>query len=194
MNRKKLLFIGCLFVLLVHSGGVFSQELQMLEKLGLGINGLDLSVEIPVAKKITIEPSVGFGPSYSFYGDGALTANMGWTLYLIEPSVHLGLNSKLFYNREKRQRKGKSIQLNSGHFFGLKAKYVSKPLTNGLHAENNVLLANLNWGGQHNMGRHWHYSYSVGVGYGRNLDFSWGTFYPAFDFKFAYILPLRKGK
>ena len=62
--------------------------------------------------------------------------------------------------------------LNSGKFIGVKVKYVSTPLTNDeYHGQTNTLIANLNWGGQHNICNHWNYSYSVGLGYGHNLVF-----------------------
>ena len=117
---------------------------------------------------------------------------MGWELYLLNSSVHAGINGKYFYNRDKRSLKGKSVRLNSGHFLGVKAKYVSPPLTHAIHFNHNVLLTNLNWGGQHNMGMNWIYSYLAGIGYGINLDVSYGTFYPVFDLKIGYVFPSRE--
>lgn len=192
MNKKKLLFVLCLLVLFIQTNMVFSQELGKVQRIALGINGLDASIEIPVAEKITIEPMVGFGPSYRFYDGGYITSSMGWTWALLEPSIHAGMYGKYFYNRDRRILKGKSVRLNAGHFLGVKAKYVSKPLTNAVHGKYNVLLTNVNWGGQHNIGTRWNWSYSVGVGYGINLDFLYGTFYPAFDVKIAYVLPLKR--
>lgn len=191
MNKNKLSLFVFLFALLTQASTLSSQSLQVVPKIGLGINGLDFSIEIPVAEKITIEPAVGFGPSYDFSDKDALTKKMGWHWAVLEPSVHASMYGKFFYNRDKRMRKGKSLLFNSGKFIGVKIKYVSKPLTKEMyHGQTNTLLANLNWGGQRNIGRHWDYSYSVGLGYGRNLDITYGTFYPAFDLKVAYLLPL----
>lgn len=192
MNKKRLLFVSCLVALFLHNSMIFSQELEKIQRVAFGINGLDASIEIPVAEKITIEPMVGFGPSYRFYDGGYLTASMGWQWALLEPSIHAGVYGKYFYSRDRRILKGKSVRLNSGHFFGVKAKYVSKPLTNAFHTLHNVVLTNVNWGGQHNIGTRWNYGYSVGVGYGINLDFSYGSFYPAFDLKIAYVLPINR--
>ena len=159
----------------------------------MGINGLDFSIEIPVTEKITIEPAIGFGPSYDFTDKDV--GKEGWHWALLEPSVHTSIYGKFFYNRNKRMRKDRSLLFNSGNFIGAKVKYVSKPLTNDeYHGQTNTLIANLNWGGQRNIGSRWNYSYSVGLGYGRNLDYSYGTFYPAFDLKIAYVLPFWGGK
>ena len=195
MNKNKLSFFILLFALLIQASTLSSQSLQTVPKIGLGVNGLDFSVEIPVAERITIEPAVGFGPSYSFSEHESLTGRMGWHWALLEPSVHTSIYGKFFYNRNKRMRKDRSLLFNSGNFIGAKVKYVSKPLTNDeYHGQTNTLIANLNWGGQRNIGSRWNYSYSVGLGYGRNLDYSYGTFYPAFDLKIAYVLPFWGGK
>ena len=191
MNNNKLSLFVFLFALLTQTSAVSSQSLQTIPKIGIGINGLDFSVEIPVAEKITIEPSIGLGPSYDFSDKDALTKKIDWHWALLEPSLHASMYGKFFYNRDKRIRKTKSLLFNSGNFIGAKVKYVSKPLTSEeFHGQTNTFIANLNWGGQHNIGKHWNYSYSVGLGYGRNLDISYGTFYPAFDLKVAYVLPL----
>ena len=191
MNNNKLSLFVFLFALLTQTSAVSSQSLQTIPKIGIGINGLDFSVEIPVAEKITIEPAIGLGPSYDFSDKDALTKKIDWHWALLEPSLHASMYGKFFYNRDKRIRKTKSLLFNTGNFIGARVKYVSKPLTSEeFHGQTNTFIANLNWGGQHNIGKHWNYSYSVGLGYGRNLDISYGTFYPAFDLKVAYVLPL----
>ena len=191
MNNNKLSLFVFLFALLTQTSAVSSQSLQTIPKIGIGINGLDFSVEIPVAEKITIEPAIGLGPSYDFSDKDALTKKIDWHWALLEPSLHASMYGKFFYNRDKRIRKTKSLLFNSGNFIGAKVKYVSKPLTSEeFHGQTNTFIANLNWGGQHNIGRHWNYSYSMGLGYGHNIESSYGTFYPAFDLKIAYVLPL----
>lgn len=192
MNKNKLSFFVFLFAMIIKASIVSSQSLQVVPKIGLGINGLDFSIEIPVAEKITIEPAIGFGPSYDFDNrPDAITSKMGWHWALLEPSVHASVYGKFFYNRDKRMSKSKSLLFNSGMFIGTKVKYVSKPLTSDeYHSQTNNLIVNLNWGGQRNLGKYWIYSYSLGLGYGYNLDYPRSVFYPAFDLKVAYVLPL----
>lgn len=189
MNKIKLPLFVFLFALLTQASSLSSQSLQTIQKLGVGLNGIELAVEIPVAENITIEPAVGLGPSYDISEWDSNWVSYHWAI--AEPSVHASVYGKLFYNRDKRMRKGKSMLFNSGKFIGAKIKYVSKPLTDyEYHDMDNTLLVNLNWGGQRNIGRYWNYSYSIGLGYGYNLDYSRSTFYPAFDVKVAYVLPL----
>lgn len=179
-----------LLVLLVSVSVVaYSQDLGTYQRVEAGINGFAIALETPIARKITFEGAIGLGPSYDLYDSGdALTDKIDWHWALIEPSFHASAYGKFFYNRNKRAAKNKSLLLNSGKFIGLKVKYVSKSLSDP-QFYSNTLLTNLNWGGQGNIGKHWMYGYSVGLGYGYNMDESYGLFYPAFDVKIAYVLP-----
>ena len=51
METKKLLFRYFLFCSLFITNTLYSQELQTVSRIGLGINGLDLAVELPIAKE-----------------------------------------------------------------------------------------------------------------------------------------------
>ncbi len=195
MRKYNLPFFILLFNLLIHAEGLHSQGLQMLPTVGLGSKGIDFSIEIPVAKKFIIEPAIGLGQSYDFSNRDGMFPKLGTHWALSKPSVHLSVNSKFFYDRARRLRKGKSLLFNSGSFIGAKVEYVTKPLTNDkFHGQTNTLLASLNLGGQSNIGRYWRYSFSFGLGYGRNLEYSYGTFYPAADIKVGYVLPFFRGK
>lgn len=168
-----------------------AQELQTLQRVELGLNGLVTSLEVPISNNVIIEPSIGLGPSYDIdKNQDGLTSKIDYGWALLEPSVHAALYGKLFVLRGKRERKGKSLKLNSGNYIGLKVKYVSKPLTSSHTYRTNTLLTNLNWGGQFNIGSHWNYGYSAGLGLAGNLDHTSWVLYPAFDIKIAYVLPL----
>ncbi|MDR1090150.1 MAG: hypothetical protein LBL79_03665 [Prevotella sp.] len=185
MNKRLLLTLLAFTIYTVVS----AQELGTYQKLDIGINGIGMSLEVPVSEKIVIEPYIGVGPSYDLNGNGdALADKIDWHWALLEPSFHGAVYGKFLYNRSSRAEKGKSLLFNSGNFIGAKVKYISKSLSDP-QFYSNTLLFNLNWGGQRNIGKHWAYSYSVGIGYGRNLDQSYGLFYPAFDIKITYVLP-----
>lgn len=118
--------------------------MKKVSKIGLEINlwqfnGLDLAVEIPVAERITIEPAVEFGPR-------------GWISNLMDPSLHLSMQGKFIYNRNKRKSEGKSLLFNSGNFIGVKVKYVYK-LINAVHRAEDVIFTRVNWGRQRGIGQ-----------------------------------------
>lgn len=195
MTNNKLSNFVLLLALLIHVGALHSQSLQTISTIGLGTNGLDFSIELPIAEKFTIEPAIALGPSYDFSGRDGIFPKLGTHWAMSKPSVHLSSNSKFLFDRARRLRKGKSLLFNSGSFIGVKVEYVTKPLANDkFHGQTNTLLASLNLGIQSNIGRYWRYSFSWGLGYGRNLVYSYGTFYPAYDFKVAYVLPLFSKK
>lgn len=183
--------VAFIVILLFFNLSLFSQQTGTFQKLDLGINGLSMSLEIPLADKITVEPAIGLGPSYDLHnsGESGLTDKMDWHWTLLEPSFHASVYGKFFYNRNARIAKKKSLRFNSGNYIGLKVKYVSKELSSDYHLYSNTLLLNLHWGGQYNIGKHWFYSYALGIGYGNNLDRSYGLLYPAFDVKIGYVLP-----
>ena len=97
MNKNKLSIFLLLFALIFQANALYSQSLQTVPKIGLGINGLDFSVEIPVARKIIIEPAVGFGPSYDFYQNENQDGLMQLRWYIFNPSVHLSVYGKFFF-------------------------------------------------------------------------------------------------
>lgn len=188
IKRKYKQVLASIFMFFAMSNVVSAQGFGTFSKVEAGINGIGLALEMPISNKITIEPAIGFGPSYDMADDNSLTGKMGWHWALLEPSFHGSVYGKYFYDKTKRGKKNKSLWLNSGNFIGLKVKYVSRSLSSPQYYSNTI-LANLNWGSQFNLGKHWIYSYSVGLGYGYNMDDSYGLFYPAFDLKIAYILP-----
>ena len=192
MGKNKFSFFILLFFLLVQANILRSQSLQTIPKIGLGINGVDFSIEIPVDKKITIEPAVGVGPTYK---------KTDWDEYVppsneisyFDQGLHVSMYGKYLYNRNRRLNKGKSLHLNSGNFIGMKVWYVSKPFNNEEYLYNTILV-NLNWGGQRNIGRYWIYSYSLGLGWGYNIDIPYDCLHLAIDLKMAYVLPFLSKK
>jgi hypothetical protein len=157
MKKDRIQFLTLIITFFAISSIVSAQDYGTFYKIETGINGMGLALEIPIANKLTIEPAIGVGPSYSLNGDDdALTGKMGWRWALIEPSFHGAVYGKYFYNKNKRIDKNKSLRNNSGNFIGVKVKYVSKSLSTPQYYSNTI-LANLNWGGQFNLGRHWIY-------------------------------------
>lgn len=171
-----------------------SQELGTFHKVTIGINGLHTAVELPIGNKFTLEPAVGFGPSYTVDTNySALTDKIGWHWAVFNPSFHASLHAKYIYNRNRRAAKNRSLLLNSGNYLGIKVKYVSRALSSN-KTYNNTLLTSINWGGQHSIGKSWIWGYSVGLGYASNLDYKSNVFYPSFDLSIGYVLPFFSKK
>ena len=129
---------------------------------------------------MTADISAGVGGGY--YIDG-------WTFELnyLDPAFYFSLTPKYFYNRQSRIDKEKEARFNSGNYFGLRLKYAARNHRKSDLTRNSI-LANFYWGIQRAISRHWTFNFHIGAGYVQNIDYSAGTFYPAIDFKFSYIL------
>lgn len=109
---------------------VISLKAQTYQKLEAGINGIGFSLEMSLNNKMTIEPFIGFGPSYDIYHEEyGLSNKINYHWALIEPSFHGSVYGKYFYSKNSRLGKIKSLLFNSGNFIGMKVKYVSKSLS-----------------------------------------------------------------
>ena len=155
-------------------------NLSGLMKLDLGGQGVGLTYEPRLSNKMTADISAGFGGGYEI-AEGSLQINYG------SPAFYFSFTPKYFYNRRSRIEKGKKTLFNAGNYFGLRIKYVA---ANSDY--NNGILANIHWGLQRPMGRHWAFSSHIGAGYAQDIDYEFGTIYPAVDLKFSYVFSHSK--
>jgi hypothetical protein len=202
MKGKKgfwMLMLACIGV----AGQVFAQddiELKRQAKIDLGLSGLGISYELPLAKKFLLEGAAGLGTGYDMHNDMAATLN------LAAPSAFFTLHGKYYYNRAKRLEKGKNLDFNSGTFVGLKVKYATPNLWNdddgssyvyfGPNRNSDTFLAAVHWGFQYKIGKHFAYEFYVGLGYATSyvtyyyLYSRWdNTLYLDANIRFSYLLP-----
>jgi len=182
-----------LALLLGHCFFSFGQDekpdskLSNLAKLELGGQGIGLGYEARLSNKMTVDMSAGIGGGYDI-GEGFMEINYA------RPAIYFSLTPKYFYNRQRRIDKGKETIFNAGNYFGLRFKYVGAN-NRGLYYFNNYrnsILVNLHWGIQRPLGMHWAFNAHFGAGYAQDIDYSFGTIYPAIDFKFSYIFSKSK--
>jgi hypothetical protein len=164
-------------------------NLEKLVKLDLGLRGIGITYEPKLSNKMSIELSGGIGGGYDIsFQDFTYTWN------LPDPALHVIVNPKYYYNRNKREAKGKTTELNSGNYVGLGIKYTSRGISESTEVWD-ALLFNLHWGMQRAIGKRWTFNIHAGVGYAidaTDLSNSSGTVYPALDLRFAYILNKRR--
>ena len=182
-------------VFLLPFSFVFAQNnspennLKKLVKLDLGLRGISITYEPKLSNKVSIELSGGIGGGYDIsFQDFTYTWN------LLDPALYAIVNPKYYYNRNKRQAKGKTTELNSGNYIGLGIKYTSRGISESTEVWD-ALLLNLHWGMQRAIGKRWTFNTHAGVGYAidaTDLSNSSGTVYPALDLRFAYILNKKR--
>jgi len=161
-------------------------KVSSLTKVDLGFQGIGLTYEPRLFNKVTIDLSAGAGGGYDI-AEGYLN----YKLELLKPAFYFSLTPKYFYNRNTRSRQEKNTQLNSGNYIGLRLKYVA-PTDRRADLTRNSILTNIHWGIQRAIGNNLTFNSHFGIGYAQDIDYNFGTIYPAIDFKFSYIFPKPK--
>ena len=155
-------------------------KLTTLTKLDLGLQGIGLTFEPRLSNTLTTDLSFGFGGGYNI-SEGSIDYQV------LKPALYFSATPKQFYNLKKRINNGKTIQYNSGNYIGLRLKY-NTPLYKKSDIIRNSILTNIHWGIQRAIGNKWSLNSHIGVGYAHDIDYDFGTIYPAIDFKFSYVL------
>jgi len=166
-------------------------KLRSLTKLNLELQGFGFSFEPRVDNLATIDLSTGIGTG----GYDIWSESLTYVFYPQGPTAFLSITPKFYYNRNKRLTKGKPVALNSGNYFGLRIKYTSSSIAENTDIRD-ALLFNVHWGMQRVLGKRWTLNSHFGIGYAidaTDLSNSEGTFYPALDLKFSYILNKSRG-
>jgi hypothetical protein len=161
-------------------------KLTSLIKADFGFQGIGLTYEPRISKKVTIDLSGGAGGGYDI-AEGYIN----YKLELRKPAFYLSLTPKYFYNRTSRSNQGKTTILNSGNYIGLRLKFVT-PGDRQTDLTRNSILTNIHWGIKRAIGTNWTFNSHIGIGYAQDIDYNFGTIYPAVDFKVSYILTKPK--
>ena len=181
------LFLLCSNILFAQKNHKENQ-LENLFKLDLGFRGIGLTYEPRLSDKMSLEFSAGLGGGYNI---SSSSFDYNWDF--LNPAVYVIINPKLYYNRNKRLEKEKSISRNSGNYIGMAVKYTT-PSVGEVDRVVNSLLFNLHWGLQRPVGKRWTFNTHFGAGYASDLSGFGGTIYPAMDLRFAYVFGYGKRK
>lgn len=160
------------------------KRLSSMTIIDLGLQGIGFTFEPRLGNGVTTDLSLGFGGGYDI-SEGSID------FQVVKPALYFSVTPKYFYNFKKRAIKGKAVQNNSGNYIGLRLKY-NMPLYKKTDIIRNSILTNIHWGLQRPLGNNWLFSSHIGIGYAHDIDYHFGTIYPAVDFKFCYIFPKFK--
>jgi hypothetical protein len=153
-----------------------------LTKLDFGLQGIGFTYEPRLSNKITVDLSLGAGGGYDI-AEGYLN----YRSELLHPAFYFSVTPKYYFNRNSRNIKRKTTLLNSGNYIGVRLKYVT-PNNRGNDFTRNSILTNIHWGIQRAIAARWTFNSQAGIGYAQDIDYNFGTIYPALDFKISYIL------
>lgn len=178
---KKFFYI----LVFIYTSTFFSQEDYLVNQFQLEYNllGVGVSYETPISEKLLINLGVGVGggiddsESYVWEFNSSLAAYFKGEL-------------KYIYNREKRLKKGKNMENNSGNYIAFQTKYFTRRFSENTNFEplNKAILNEFHWGLQRSMGGNWLFNFHVGFGFLRNIDDDYNLVSPAIGLKFSYKL------
>lgn len=173
-----------LFTFLLISN-LYSQEVSLENQFKVEYNflGIGAGYELPISEKWLLDLGVGIGGGVDDSDGYVWDFNSSLAFYTKG-------NLRYYYNRNKREKKGRNNTNNSGNYFGLQTKFFSKRFSEslGIGFLTNSLLTELHWGLQRSLGGNWLFNFHVGFGALRKLDESRGLFSPSIGLKFSYKL------
>jgi len=184
-----LLFTSLSFIVIAQNRS--GNQLHSLTKFNLELQGFGFSLEPKLGNSSTIDFSAGIGTG----GYDIWRSNFNYVVDPLGPTGFISITPKFYYNRNKRLAKGKSGELNSGNYLGVRVKYTTRSISENAQAWD-ALLFNAHWGLQRAVGNRWTFNTHFGLGYAIDavdLNNSAGTIYPALDIKFSYILNKKRG-
>lgn len=187
--RLIIIAIACLSLssyTFAQSEGETERYLRTYSKVDLSFSGLGLSIETPISDRVLFEAAGGVGAGYKVNED------FKYRLYFDNPSLYASVNAKYYIRKDMRVQKGSAERFNSGNFFAIKAKYTTPTLHDAKTWH--TMLAAVHWGLQRNMGNHFLFQITLGVGAAIDLDnktTTHMTMYPDANIRFSYILPFK---
>ena len=161
------------------SGNLLSQTYSSLGRVELGGQGLEIGYSHLLSNATFVKISGGIGAGYNV-NDGS--AEYIFSFNNPVPFIKGSLN--YFYNKEKRLSKNKSIDNNSGNFWGVQTKY-----SFGSEKDielNKTLLTELHWGLQRSLGGNFFFNSHLGIGYLYDYKVKNGSINPTVGLSFGY--------
>lgn len=173
-----------LFVLAIagYTTAYSQDDLERTFKLSLGLQGIEANYELPVAKQLIWENSLGIGVGMNAYDD---TSEFNLNIPNVAPFVSTGL--KWMYNYDKRVANSKDTKHNSANYLGLQTKF-SFGNNNSSTFQNQALLTDIHWGLQRNLGSKFTFNSNIGLGYLQDFEFNEASIAPILRVKFGYRL------
>jgi hypothetical protein len=158
-------------------------DLENQFKLEYNLLGAGVSYEIPISEKFLFNLGLGVG------GGVDNSESYVWEFNSSLAAYFKG-EFKYMYNREKRLKKGKSIENNAGNYIAFQTKYFTRRFSEDINFSplQKAILNEFHWGLQRSLGGNWIFNFHVGFGFLRNIDKDYNLISPVIGLKFSYKL------
>lgn len=172
---------------------VFSQkaEVTLEDQVALSFNftSFHLSYDKAITNKISVGLGVGVGAGF-YATDNSLFSETGMSLPIQDYiPIRIIQRNRIYYNRVKRSKKNKSLENNSGNYFGLQFMFnTGKANLDIENPPHNSLLSELHWGLQRSLGGNWIFDFNLGIGYLKDFDTDVNRVIPTLGLTIGYRL------
>jgi hypothetical protein len=166
------MLIRSIFLFLLFPTFSYSQQVESLHSVKLGLGNLNYSYEHVLQKQFSINLEAGI--NWGFH-----SSNQNFELFA---RPFLKVEPRLYYNVKKRYDRGKFLN-NSASFFSLNAGYNFGTFNSDI-SSSYFILAPM-WGFRRAMGKHFIFEAQIGGGLWFNRTSS--QFNPALNVTFGYV-------
>lgn len=173
----------CLF-LLFPLWGTAQEQPESYKSSGvfeLGPHGANIGYHLRIGEISFLTLETGFGGGYNVNDDTA-----SFVFNFSQPTPYVKSTYAVFYNKKKREEKGKSLRNNAGNFIEVQLKY-SFGNKNEMDL-NTSLLSEVHWGIQRSIGNNFYFKTHIGIGYLQDFTVNKGNITPTVGAKFGYTV------
>jgi hypothetical protein len=175
-----------LIILLFTSKSFAQDSVPSVEKSIIGVQagpfGAWINYEFKLTNQLSLRAEAGITTEYWYSGDrhhGKSNIDQGWAYNPV-----ITAETRWYYNLNKRVKKRRSINENSGNFLSLPVSFHSDLFfikTNeetSASLDRNILSIVPTWGIRRTIGKHFDYETAIGLGYGyvfekKENNYSW---------------------
>lgn len=161
---------------------IYSQNKHYLEA-GIDLIGLDLSYERNLNNKFSIKSSLGYNGSIYRTNEN---------IFVLQPNIIV--QPRFYYNKDKRNSKGKNTDYNSANFISLNLEYLTSELniSNAGFYEPELFTIGTGWNLRRRIkSTKFVYEFSTGIVYNYNINRIYSEddkLKPYINFRLSYIL------
>lgn len=176
--KKNIFIILCLIVPYLNN----AQNKHYLEA-GIDLIGIDVSYERNLSNKFSTKASLGYNGSIYRTNEN---------IFVLQPNIIV--QPRFYYNKDKRNSKGKNTDYNSANFISLNLEYLTSELniSNAGFYEPELFTIGTGWNLRRNItSTKFVYEFSTGIVYNYNINRIYSEddkLKPYINFRLSYIL------
>ncbi|TKG90476.1 hypothetical protein EYV94_24025 [Puteibacter caeruleilacunae] len=159
----------CAVILLLCFTKSYSQnsDLNKTHNIKATFLGLGYAYEHPISSKIALNGEIMLGGAFGY-------SLWGGDYWLVAPVLRF--EPRYYYNRTKREQKGKKLIHNAGNYLSISIDHQLGDISIGDNAESISSYSIIpKWGLKRCIGKNWIFEFAAGIGTYKEEHFDWET-------------------